>query len=308
MDSVRVELPKATCAFCRHALSEHLTHESMSESSITPPLRTEHAQQTSLLRKTYGQLKLQASANVAVPVALGNDTTALQLPISCSIEECKRISALVLHRVSGDSKLLELSLVTHEFRSLEQEGGIVSDDTQSLPNDEASVCQNGTESMSVSSTGLDRRGHSSEKSVPTAEEEGEGGDTCNKSHPSGKKGRKRKSSENKSPAVPETKRRSARIAEKKVREQESKKNRKLNTAEEMWLKKMKRSRGIKLATLYEERVRSEIEIEPLSQPEVKYLTGNTVQFVRSLRGEATFRSCGTLPQVRTCTCMSACNK
>ena len=38
-------------------------------------------------------------------------------------------------------------------------------------------------------------------------------------------------------------------------------------------------------------------IKPLSQAEIRYLSGNAVEFVQSLSKEESFSSCGKLPQV-----------
>ena len=279
MDYVRTELPKSICTFCHHPLSEHVASESNTESTTKRPLRTEHAQST-LLKNTIGQLSLKASASIALPVAIGNSTTTLQLPQS--IEDCKGMSAIAL-RKAGDTKELALSLVTHEFRSLEAKSTQFSSDV---------THQNDTglqaESM-LPDGGASQDNNSSTQLL----------DTDGKSRATKRGTKRRKSSESTLPVPPENQRRSLRIAEKKRRVEE-------RAMEEEKRQKGKRGRSSKLEALLEARSRSEREIEeetmikPLSEAQVKYLSGNAVEFVQSLCREESYRSCGNLPRVSVC--------
>ena len=278
LDYVRTELPKATCSFCSHALSEHLAGES-------PPNHTEHAHIAS--RNNYRPLVLKASANIVCSVALGKSTVLL---LPTSMDQCKQMMTVLLHRVGEDTKELELCLVVHDFRALE----VVTEKTDMQPS--SSDQKNGKET-SVQSSGEGR-----EEPVPSNEDKVE-----NKSSTKGKKptkrGTKRKSSANKSPVPPESKRRSLRIAEMKKKKDEEKA--KFYTVDEKWLKKH-RGKKSKIEALLERKGCSEMEIEQhnvtlsLSDSEVKYLSGNAVEFVQSLSKDSCFRRCGKLPSVRTC--------
>ena len=273
MDSVRTELPKVTCSFCCHALAEHLA----SESASALPTQTEHAHVAS--RNNYKLLALKASANIAHSVALGK-SIALLLP--SSVDHCKQMTTILLHRV-GDAKELELCLVMRGFRSLE------------------AVTETNMES-SLNGSGHQHNGEGREEPVPSGEAiVQDDSSTKGKKPHTTKRGTKRKSSENKSPVPPESKRRSLRIAEMKVKKDEEKA--KLNTDEER-LKKNK-SRRSKIEALLERKGCSEMEIDQdsttlsLSDSEVKHLSGNAVEFVQSLSKDTSFRRCGKLPSVRT---------
>lgn len=112
LDHVTAELPKATCSFCRHPLSEHSVAKSDSNKATPPPLRAEHAQST--LRNMYGQLSLKASTNIALPVALGNGV-AVQLPTRA--DDCRKMQSVLITKVGN--KELELSLLTHDLKKIE---------------------------------------------------------------------------------------------------------------------------------------------------------------------------------------------
>lgn len=276
LDYVRTELPKATCSFCSHTLSEHLASES-------PPNRTEHAHIA--LRNNYRPLALKASAKVACSVALGKSTV---LSFPTSMDQCKRMMTVLLHRLGEDTKELELCLVMHEFRALE----VVTEKTDMQLS--SSDQQNGEEA-SMQSSGEGRK----EEPVPSNENKVEDKSSTKGKKPT-KRGTKRKSSENKSPVPPESKRRSLRIAEMKKKKEEEKL--KFYTVDEKWVKKYKGKKR-KIEALLERKGCSEMEIEQhnvtlsLSDSEVKYLSGNAVEFVQSLSKDASFRRCGKLPSV-----------
>ena len=267
MDYVNTELPKSICNFCRHPLAEHLASESTTDST-KPPTQFEHSRLTSL-KSVYGQLSLKASASIAISVG-----TALSLQQPTSIEECKKMTSVALHKVE-DTKELELFIVTHRFGPLEAnsvsdvtspcEGGLETDCV--LPNDGAPQ-----ETSSVQSTPANRKSHATKRAT-----------------------KRHKLSEN----VPhENKRRSLRIAERERRE-----NERALEQEKRQKEKGNRSKSSKLEAFLEARNFSESEIEekalikPLSEAEVKYLSDNAVEFVQSLSKEENFSSCGKLPKV-----------
>ena len=274
-----MELSKATCSFCSHALSEHLASES-------PPNHTEHAHIAS--RNNYRPLALKAFANIACSVALGKSTVLL---LPTSMDQCKRMMTVLLHRVGEDAKELELCLVMHDFRALE----VVTEKADMQPS--SSDQQNGKE------TSVQSLGEGSKEPVPSIEDKVEDKSSTKGKKPT-KRGTKRKSSENKSPVPPELKRRSLRIAEMKKKKDEEKV--KFYTVDEKWLKKHQGKKS-KIEALLERKGCSEMEIEQhnvtlsLSDSEVKYLSGNAVEFVQSLSKDTSFRRCGKLPSVCTCT-------
>lgn len=276
MDHVNTELPKSNCNFCRHPLAEHLASESTADPA-TPPAQFEHSRSTSL-KSVYGQLSLKASASVALSVALGNGTTlSLQLP--SSIEGCKRMTTVVFHRI-GDTKELELSVVTHKFGPLET----------NLTSDMTSTCDRGLE---------ETESVLPDEGAPQIITLTQSTPVNGRSHATKRGTKRRKLSENTSPVPHENKRRSLRIAEREKRQKE----------------KGKRSMSRKLEAFLEAKCRSESEIEeetvikPLSEDEVRHLSGNAVEFVQSLSREESFSSCGKLPQVHVCICMyTVCTK
>ena len=200
------------------------------------------------------------------------------------------MATIVLHKI-GDSKELGLSLLTHYFRPIEPD---TKTDTQL-----ASPCKNGENLEPIYANTINA--HDDQAGKPATE------GVVTKSG-SVKKGTKRRksSTENDSLVVPESKRRSSRIAEKKRKKDEQiERVSKFGTSEgENWLKRKKKSGGKKLEALLELRNRSEREIEedtmtkPLTEDETKYLNGNAVEFVQSASKETNFRSCGRLPQVQ----------
>ena len=198
------------------------------------------------------------------------------------------MATIVLHKV-GDSKELGLSLLTHYFRPVESD---TKTDTQL-----ASPCKNGENLEPVSGNRISTHDDSANK--PATE------GVVTKSG-SVKKGTKRRKSSAENDMVPESKRRSSRIAEKKrKKDEEIERVSKFDTLEgENWLKRKKKSGGKKLEALLELRNRSEREIEedtmtkPLTEEETKYLNGNAVEFVQSASKETSFRGCGRLPQVQ----------
>ena len=269
MDYVNTELPKTNCNFCRHPLAEHLASESTANPTM-PPAQFEHSRST-LLKSVYGQLSLKASASVALSVALGNGTTlSLQLPPS--IDSCERMTTVALYKV-GDTKELELSVVTHKFGLLET----------NLSSDMTSTCDRGVETESELPDEGGPQVTTLTQSTPTNR----------RSHAAKRGTKRRKSSENTSPVPHENKRRSLRIAEREKREKEEKRQK----------EKGKRSMSSKLEAFLEAKSRSESEIEeetvnkPLSEDEIRYLSDNAVEFVQSLGKEESFSNCGKLPQV-----------
>ena len=208
------------------------------------------------------------------------------------MDQCKQMMTVLLHRVGEDTKELELCLVMHDFRALE----VVTEKTDMQPS--SSDQRNGKETNRQSSV------EGREEPVPSNEDKVEDESSAKGKKPM-KRGIKRKSSENKSPVPPESKRRSLRIAEMKKKKDEEKA--KFYTVDEKWLKKH-RGKKSKIDALLERKGCSEMEIEQhnitlsLSDSEVKYLSGNAVEFVRSLSKDTSFRRCGKLPSV--CIAMS----
>jgi hypothetical protein len=197
--------------------------------------------------------------------------------------------SVLLHRV-GDTKELELCLVMRDFRTLEA----VVEKTDMQPSSSSDL-QNGKE------TGVQSSGEGMEEEpLPL-----NGAKVVDESSTNGKKptkkGTKRKSRENKSSVVPESKRRSLRIAEMKKKKDEERA--KFYTVDEHWLKKH-RGKKSKIEALLERKRCSEMEAEQddvissLSDSEVQHLSGNAVEFIQSLSNDTSFRRCGKLPSVR----------
>ena len=283
LDYVRMELPKAACSFCSHALSEHLASESASADST--PQQTENAHTAS--RKNHRPLALKASASISCSVALGKSAVLL---LPTSMDRCKRMMAVLLHRVA-DTKELELCLVTRDFRTLE---GVA--EKMDMQPSSSSDQQNGEEAV-VQSSGKGME----EDPVPLSDSKVVGESSMN-GKKSTKRGTKRKLREDKSSVAPESnsKRRSLRIAEKKKKKEEEKT--KFHTVDEQWLKKH-RGKKSKIEAFLESKGYSEMEAEQddvtvsLSDSEVQYLSGNAVGFVQSLSNDTSFRRCGKLPSV-----------
>ena len=280
LDYVRTELPKAMCSFCNHALSEHQL--ATSESPSIPTKHTEHAHTTS--RNNYRPLALKASTNIACSVALGKSAVLL---LPTSVDQCKQMMTVLLHRLD-DTKELELCLVRHDFRTLK---AVAEEGTNVQP--PSSDQLNGEETnMQSSIEGREEPTPSNEAKVVD--------ESSTKGKKSTKRGKKRKSSENKSPVPPESKRRSLRIAEMKKKKDEERT--KFCTVDEKWLKKH-RGKKSKIEALLERKGCSEMEMEQdnvalsLADSEVKFLSGNAVEFVRSLAKDASFTRCGRLPSV-----------
>ena len=248
-------------------------------------MQTEHAHIA--LRNIHRPLALKASANIARSVALGKSTVLL---LPTSMDQCKQMMTVLLHRLR-DTKELELCLAVHDFSALEAVAENV--DVQPPSSDQ----QNGEE-IGVQSSSEGRE----EEPFPSNEDK-----VVDRSSTKGKKatkrGTKRKSSENKSPVPPDSKRRSVRIAEMKKKKDEEKI--KFYTVDEQWLKKHggKKSR---IEALLERKGCSEMEVEQgnvtlsLSDSEVRHLSGNAVEFVQSLSKDEGFRRCGKLPSVCYC--------
>lgn len=258
-----------------------------------PPNQTEHAHIAS--SNNYRPLVLKASADIAVSVALGKSTSLL---LPTSMDQCKQMMTVLLHGV-GDSKEVELCLVTHDFKPLEV--AVAEEDTQPSSNDQC----NGEET-SVQS--LRKNGEGREEQITSNDVRVEDKSSTKGKRPT-KRGTKRKSSENRSPVPPESKRRSLRIAEMKKKKDEEKV--KFHTVDEKWLKKY-RGKKSKIEALLERKGCSEMKIEQdnvtlsLSDSEVKYFSGNAVEFVQSLSKDTSFRRCGKLPSVCMTSYVNAC--
>ena len=278
------ELPKATCSFCRHPLSEHSVAKSDSNKATPPPLRAEHAQST--LRNMYGQLSLKASTNIALPVALGNGV-AVQLPTRA--DDCRKMRSVLITKVGN--KELELSLLTHDFKKIETKP---ETDVVLLESEVPVKNCNGTETLPVCTTRVASANGATAQDAVSVEVGGKSRAT--------KKGQKRKSSESTSP---EPKRRSSRIAEMKKKDEKAEKNHKWWIDETLMTKKKKRKSKL-VALLEESELLETAMTKRLSESEVKYLNGNAVEFVQSFCKETSFRSCGKLPQVHVQWCMRVC--
>lgn len=282
LDYVRTELPKIMCSFCCHELSEHLTSGSSSSSTN----QTEHAQHVT--RNNCRLLTLKSSASIARSVALGK-STALLLPTS--IDRCKEMATILLQRV-GDTKELELCLVSYDFRTLE---AVAKTDTKMSSIPVSNQCSGDVTERQVTPDEIVNQDD------PSAEGK--------KPHTT-KKGTKRKSSEKVSPVLPKSTRRSSRIAEMK-KKKIAEKMTKLSSVDEEWLKQIK-SKKSKLEALLERKgFGSETDMEcgnatPLrSDSEIEYLSSNAMEFVQSLSKDTSFKRCGKLPDVRMHSIMKA---
>lgn len=277
-DHVEMELPKANCSFCRHPLSQHSAPKPDSHKTTHPPLQTEHAR--SVLRNMYGQLSRKASANISLSVAAHCTSVALQLPEN--IDDCKKMQSIIVSRVdSTGNEELELSVVTHEFRTIEMK---IEMDSLSEGEITGENC-NSSEEPLVPAASKAPNDDAKREGTASMEEDGK-----SKSQTT-KRGQKRKPS--KSTSSESKRRRSTRIAEMKKKDERAERDNGM-----AWKKKSK------LEALLEERgFEDDVVTRQLTESEVKYLNGNAIEFVQSFGDKVSFRSYGKLPQVCVCVYM-----